>query len=196
MSGIWLCSCCMSLLVSCIQCPVWVRSCCMPLLVSCIQCLVWLCSCCMSLLVSSIQCPEYGYVLVAGHSWLADGSQGYHGDETHMWFPWIQTTSTTYLKFEYQMYGADVGSLEARVVHYTDPEQAEVIATPWKLSGNQGNFWDSECFQLFPEDQDQVKLFFVAVHGDGPLSYIAIDDIELTEEPCLGTFRIRCVYST
>ncbi|NXI72923.1 MALR1 protein, partial [Anseranas semipalmata] len=79
--------------------------------------------------------------------------------------------------FYYHMYGAHIGSL---IVYQRTTSKHEKILL--RLTGNQGNFWQSKALDLFGDGDEDFQVIFEGIAGKGPKDGIALDDITLSRE--------------
>ncbi|XP_022788295.1 MAM and LDL-receptor class A domain-containing protein 1-like [Stylophora pistillata] len=82
------------------------------------------------------------------------------------------------LSFKYHMWGKDVG----RLTVYTQSGKNSNLVSKWRLSGDQGNSWNTGSVKL--QRYRPFKLIFEAVVGDGFLGDIALDDVNLSTIAC------------
>lgn len=81
--------------------------------------------------------------------------------------------------FYYYMYGAHIGSL---IVYQRTMSKHERILL--SLTGNQGNFWQSQALNLIGDGEEDFQVIFEGIAGKGPKDGVALDDITLSKE-CL-----------
>lgn len=77
------------------------------------------------------------------------------------------------------MYGAHIGSL---IVYQRTMSKHERILL--SLTGNQGNFWQSQALNLIGDGEEDFQVIFEGIAGKGPKDGVALDDITLSKE-CL-----------
>ncbi|XP_052085911.1 MAM and LDL-receptor class A domain-containing protein 2-like [Mytilus californianus] len=115
-----------------------------------------------------------------GFYMYAEATYGNLSDATALTFPEFKATGSQKLQFKYHMYGNDTGTLLVQAKYKGDNS----LTTVWTLTGPQVNEWKQICMLLTIPAGTDVELSFVAIHGDGPLGDIAIDDVLVTEEDC------------
>ncbi len=123
-----------------------------------------------------------------GPSSASEGSEYIYVEATNPNFPaktailgspcYDLTNKIGQLKFDYHMYGANMGSLEIEVS--IDGGQTWSSTPIWSKSGDQGNQWftDSVNFSLY--QTNQVSYRFVGTTGTSFTSDIALDDISFS----------------
>lgn len=79
--------------------------------------------------------------------------------------------------FWYHMHGKQMGSLN--VYAYSTPNTTTLL---WTLDGNKGNEWRNGRVNI--KSSQPFKLLIEGIRGFGPLSDIALDDLNLLERPC------------
>lgn len=109
-----------------------------------------------------------------GHYLYTEGSVGRTGDKAMVTFTNIQTTINTSIRFSYYMSGRDIGAL------YIIVGKSGKIS--WIQEGNKSPLWYYGCVDL-PSNK-RVNVSFIGIHGNGPLSDIAIDDVNLSYDRC------------
>ncbi|MBK5215033.1 MAG: DUF1028 domain-containing protein, partial [Flavobacteriaceae bacterium] len=89
----------------------------------------------------------------------------------------IPINLTTTLKFDYHMYGANMGTLSVTANTGTG------WVTLWSLAGNQGNSWKTNTIDLTQFAGKTVKLRMDGTTGSGEYSDMAIDNISIATSP-------------
>ncbi|XP_077978879.1 MAM and LDL-receptor class A domain-containing protein 1-like [Glandiceps talaboti] len=85
------------------------------------------------------------------------------------------------LEFWYYMYGGDMGTLQVDITIADDPDSPYTI---WTLSGDQNDKWNYGKIPFKALKESQV--IFIATHGAGSKSDIALDDIVISNGYCIG----------
>ena len=105
--------------------------------------------------------------------------------------PCINLTSCTsaFLKFNYHMYGADMGSLKVQISEDQGLTWGNAL---FEISGDQGDNWFEEEIDLAAYCGSTISFRFAAVTGDGFESDIAIDNIIVDGEAgCLDPLNLQ-----
>lgn len=110
---------------------------------------------------------------------------GRAGDKAIVTFTNIQTTINTSIRFSYYMSGRDIGAL------YVTVGKSGKIS--WIQEGNKSPLWYYGCVDL-PSNKT-VNVSFIGIHGNGPLSDIAIDDVNLSYGKCPGKFSVLSLHT-
>ncbi len=99
-------------------------------------------------------------------------------------------SSTSYVTFNYHMYGATTGSLELQL----SMDEGNTWTTLWTKSGDQGNSWKYQFLSLNGYlDQPSMRLRFFATTGSSFTSDIAIDDITIYRNTLSGYAKLPYV---
>lgn len=89
----------------------------------------------------------------------------------------IPSNHTAQMTFDYHMYGANMGTLSVQA----SSNNGASWSTLWSLTGNQGNAWvNNVVVDLSSYSGSTVKLRLNALLGNGQLSDVAVDDIQIT----------------
>ncbi|KAK7473655.1 hypothetical protein BaRGS_00035133, partial [Batillaria attramentaria] len=102
------------------------------------------------------------------------------GHKAWLQSPVMQASSPVCLNFWYNMYGADVGTLNVLV--WPTNSSAVNGTVMWSLQDNQGNQWRNGRTTVFSSQPFYIT--FEAIRGSGYRSDIAIDDITITQSQC------------
>ena len=97
----------------------------------------------------------------------------------------LSNVTSSQLKFDYNMLGSGMGSLEIEVS--TDGGQTYASTPIWSISGNQGILWHSDSIDFSSYQSNQVSYRFVATTGTSARSDIAIDDVIFSAQFPLST---------
>ncbi|KAK3084897.1 hypothetical protein FSP39_020980 [Pinctada imbricata] len=118
---------------------------------------------------------------IEGHYMYVESSgPSRKGDKARLISSFVNATSALCLKFYYDMYGAEEGTLNVYI------QNKETLGTPiLSISGNQGTRWKAGIVTIpLAIATGGFEIVFEGVIGDGYHSDIAIDDLSLIESPC------------
>lgn len=73
------------------------------------------------------------------------------------------------------MYGSDIGTLRVYHIFSTQVQQTPI----WSTFGNKGHEWLYQAINLTYQD-DNYRMLFEGVRGDGRKGDIAVDDIHIS----------------
>lgn len=110
---------------------------------------------------------------------------GYPGKQAILYSPCINldTINNAELYFAYHMYGSTMGSLSVEVFNGFSWTQL------WTQSGDKGDVWNVAFVDLSLYDGDTIQIRIVGTTGNGFLSDMAIDGLEIREAlSCPGSY--------
>jgi len=93
--------------------------------------------------------------------------------------------SNPVLGFQYHMYGSAMGELRLDV----SEDNGVTWTTLWTMNGNKGNFWLPATVDLSAYEGSTIQLRYVGTTSTSFTSDMAVDDISITTEPCIGTIN-------
>lgn len=91
--------------------------------------------------------------------------------------------SNPVLTFQYHMYGAAMGKLELEV----SDDNGLTWTSLWAKKGDQGNQWLAASVDLSAYEGSTIQLRYVGTTSSSFTSDMAVDDITITTDPCIGT---------
>ncbi|XP_064612390.1 MAM and LDL-receptor class A domain-containing protein 1-like isoform X2 [Liolophura sinensis] len=106
------------------------------------------------------------------------------GDKAAIISPRLEGGGVRCLSFYYHMYGDQMGDLTVRALI------GDQNMKLWSQSGDQGKRWHAAEHEFRPTTAYQIS--FEATRGPGYRSDIAIDDVDISDGPCLGSSGISC----
>ncbi len=116
----------------------------------------------------------------SGNYVYLEPSYGCEGKVGHLLTPCIEVNSATpILTYAYHMYGTDMGDLHVDIM--VDGIWQKDVRAP--IKGNQGSNWYPDTIDLSPYQGEQITVRFRGVTGDDFHSDIAIDGIQVIQDP-------------
>ncbi|KAI8780792.1 MAM and LDL-receptor class A domain-containing protein 2, partial [Biomphalaria glabrata] len=116
-----------------------------------------------------------------GYYMYTESSNQRLGDKAWLITDIIPATRASCLTFWYYMYGSDVGTLR---VYLSQSNNVSSALSIWQLTGNQGAEW--KPVQLALSSPVDYQIIFVGEQGSGYLGDIAIDDLLISDGPCVN----------
>lgn len=126
------------------------------------------------------------HYFIAGYYLYTDASNGNSNDIAVLQSVRITSSPHQCLSFWYNMYGSNIGTLRVHQLYSTQVQQTPI----WSMSGNKGREWRYQAINLTYQN-DNYRILFEGVRGDGRKGDIAVDDIHISNTDCKG---IKCQF--
>ncbi|CAG2211803.1 unnamed protein product [Mytilus edulis] len=105
-------------------------------------------------------------------------SNGKEGDSTRLFSPYFTSSSSSTVRFYSYFGGRDVGSLRVSTI-----DDSGKTTSLWYKHGEQANGWLLSCISL--KQEAELLLEFVASRSSDGDAAIAVDNVTLSEKPCM-----------
>ncbi|CAC5421234.1 unnamed protein product [Mytilus coruscus] len=118
---------------------------------------------------------------VSGRSfgyYFYQSSNGKEGDSSRLFSPYFTSSSSSTVRFYSYFGGSDVGSLRVSTI-----DDSGKTTSLWYKHGEQANGWLLSCISL--KQEAELLLEFVASRSSDGDAAIAVDNVTLSEKPCM-----------
>lgn len=118
---------------------------------------------------------------IAGYYVYTNAEKGKHRDIAELKSAGITSSPNQCLSFWYHMSGDDIGSLRVYQIYSIQDKDKPL----WTVDGEQDTVWMYQAINLKYRN-DNFKIKFEGVRGNGDEGDIALDDIKITNNNCRG----------